>query len=85
MEARMSTVMIEAGAPVHHTDWDGSRPIVFGHTRPLDQIVPTSAGAMRSSKPVCRAQLEVYRGLPYDNASIHHDVINAAPRTFFKA
>jgi len=85
MEGRMSTVAVEDGVQVHYKDGTGGQTIVFRHGRPLDQLVPIGASAMRPSNLGRRAQLTVYRSLLRDTASTHHGVINAGPRAFFKA
>src|SRR6266700_1383347 len=42
-----------------------------------DQIVPIAASAMRSSKLVRDARLEVYQGAPHGMCSTHKDKVNA--------
>jgi non-heme chloroperoxidase len=47
--------------------------------------ISIGASAMCSSPLVRNAQLKVYKGLPHGKATTHHDVINAALLTFFRA
>jgi len=49
-----------------------------------DQIVPTGASALLSSKIVKGATLKVYPGLPHGMCSTHKDRVNADLLAFFK-
>ena len=50
-----------------------------------DQIVPIGAAAMRSSKLIENARLEVYEGAPHGMCSTEKDRVNADLLAFFAA
>lgn len=50
-----------------------------------DQIVPTGASAMRSSKLIKNARLEVYKGAPHGMCSTEKGRVNGDLLAFFKA
>ena len=49
-----------------------------------DQIVPIGAAALRSSKLVRNATLEIYAGAPHGLAYTHKDQLNASLLAFLK-
>jgi non-heme chloroperoxidase len=50
-----------------------------------DQIVPIVASAMRSSKLIKNARLEIYKGAPHGLCSTFKDQVNADLLSFFKS
>ena len=50
-----------------------------------DQIVPIGASALRSSKLIKNARLEVYKGAPHGLCSTHKDRVNADLLAFIRA
>ena len=50
-----------------------------------DQIVPIGASAMRSSKPIKNATLEVYKDAPHGMCTTHKDQVNADLLAFLKS
>jgi non-heme chloroperoxidase len=50
-----------------------------------DQIVPIGASALRSSKLIKNARLEVYKGAPHGLCSTHKDRVNADLLSFISA
>ena len=58
------------------------------NSTPIDlyyQIVPIGASALRSSKLIKNARLEVYKGAPHGLCSTHKDRVNADLLSFFGA
>lgn len=49
-----------------------------------DQLVPIGASAMRSSKIIKNARLEVYKGAPHGMCSTHKDQVNADLLSFVR-
>jgi len=50
-----------------------------------DQIVPIGASAMRSSKLIKNATLEVYKDAPHGMCTTHKDQVNADLLAFLKS